>query len=357
MNSVTSNIVGLVLLAVIGSALAAGPAAVPLGTAKNFAILTETGVSTVPGSVVSGNVGVSPITAAALTGFSLVQDISGQFWTSTQIDGRAMGASDAVPTPALLTVAVSDMQAAYTDAMSRPNPDFVDLNAGIIGGLILVPGLYKWTAGVTISANITLAGGAADTWIFQISETLTQAANVHINLIGGALSQNIIWVVAGTVSVGVAAVFQGNILAKTNVVFQTKAIDGGCIYAQTELALGMATVLCSGAVHSAACTTSPALCYTVAFENLDDSIVADDYLGFILTDTVEECICSCSGECTFVNAYHDNDAIEKNSTMLTCAYYAACHTAAEATNPGGQTGPDGGLGTVASSGGYCLEGC
>jgi hypothetical protein len=60
-----------------------------------------------------------------------------------------MGASDAIPTPALLTVAVLDMQAAYTDAMSksfmltlgrsfilityfsgRPLPDFVDLKAG-----------------------------------------------------------------------------------------------------------------------------------------------------------------------------------------------------------------------------------
>ncbi|KAJ6459820.1 hypothetical protein DFH09DRAFT_1012472 [Mycena vulgaris] len=357
MPSVTTNIMGLVLLAAVGPTLAAGPAAVLLGTAKNFSVLTKTGVSTVPGSAVSGNVGVSPITAAALTGFSLTQDVSGQFWTSAQIDGRAMGATDAAPTPAILTVAVLDMQAAYTDAMSRPNPDFVELKAGAIGGSILVPGLYKWTTVVTISTDITLAGGPSDTWIFQISGTLAQAVGVHINLIGGALSQNVIWVVAGTVSVAATAVFQGNILAATNVVIGTKAIDGGCIYAQTELALGMATVLCAGAIHSATCTTNSAPCYTVAFENLDASIVADDYLGFTLTDTVEECICSCSGECTFVNAYHDNNAIGKNSTMLTCAHYAACHIAAEATNSGGQTGSDGSLETVSSSDGYCLQGC
>ncbi|KAJ7871311.1 hypothetical protein B0H13DRAFT_1039526 [Mycena leptocephala] len=119
----------------------------------------------------------------------------------------------------------------------------------------------------------------------------------------------------------------------------------------------MATVLCSGAVHSAACTTDSAPCYTVAFADLDASIEADGYLGFTLTDTVEECICSCSGECTFVNAYHDNNAIGKNSTMLTCAFYDACHAAAEATNFGGQTGPDGSPGTISSSDGYCLQGC
>jgi hypothetical protein len=71
MTSITSNILRLMLLvhtpvlppfffhsypshkAVISSALAAGPAPFLLGTAKNFAILTETGVSIVPGSAVS----------------------------------------------------------------------------------------------------------------------------------------------------------------------------------------------------------------------------------------------------------------------------------------------------------------
>jgi hypothetical protein len=67
-----------------------------------------------------GNVGVSPATITSVTGFSLVQDVSTQFWTSTQVDGRVMGSTDGLPTPGLLTVAVLDMQAAFTDAMSKP---------------------------------------------------------------------------------------------------------------------------------------------------------------------------------------------------------------------------------------------
>lgn len=51
-----------------------------------------------------------------LTGFSLVADPSDTFWTSTQVNGRLMGASDREPTPGLLTAAVGDMQTAYTDA-------------------------------------------------------------------------------------------------------------------------------------------------------------------------------------------------------------------------------------------------
>ncbi|KAJ7874137.1 hypothetical protein B0H13DRAFT_1894689 [Mycena leptocephala] len=210
------NIFGLVLLATAGCAFAAGPAPVLLGTAGNFAILAKTGVSSVPNSAVSGNVGVSPATITSVTGFSLVQDVSTQFWTSTQVDGH------------------------------RPGPNFVELNAGLIGGSILTPGLYKWTTAVTISTDITIAGGPADTWIFQISGTLTQAPNVHITLTGGALSSNIIWVVAGTVAIGANAVFEGNILAQTNVVMGTDAIDFGCIYAQTEVALLEATVMCEG---------------------------------------------------------------------------------------------------------------
>ncbi|KAJ6483306.1 hypothetical protein C8R45DRAFT_1149218 [Mycena sanguinolenta] len=239
-------IVGLVLLATVGCAFAAGPAPVLLGTAGNFAILAKTGVSSVPNSDVSGNVGVSPATITSVTGFSLTQDVSTQFWTSTQVDGRVMGSTDGLPTPALLTVAVLDMQTAFTDAMNRPNPNFVELKAGLIGGSILTPGLYKWTTAVSISTAITIAGGPADTWIFQISGTLTQAPNVHITLTGGALSHNIIWAVAGTVQVGANAVFEGNILAQTNVIMGTDAIDFGCIYSQTAVALLEAMVLCGG---------------------------------------------------------------------------------------------------------------
>ncbi|KAJ7169291.1 hypothetical protein C8R43DRAFT_876412 [Mycena crocata] len=313
--------------ATIGSTLAAGPVPVLLGTAANFAILAKTGVSTVPDSAVGGNVGVSPATSSSLTGFSLVQDLSRQFWTSTQVDGDLMGATDALPTPGLLTIAVLDMQAAFVDAMNRPLPDFVELKAGLIGGSILVPGLYKWTTGVTISTDITLAGGPGDNWIFQISGTLVQAENVRMTLVGGALSQNIIWVVGSTVTVGTTAIFEGNILAQTDVVVGTNAIDRGCIYAQTSVTLQKATVSCNGgnavpppsssagssslpptsipassttpptsstptsssptATHSAECTATVAPCYSVAFENLDGSIHGDDYLTYILTDTVD----------------------------------------------------------------------
>ncbi|KAJ6614398.1 hypothetical protein B0H10DRAFT_1950763 [Mycena sp. CBHHK59/15] len=311
----------VVLLATIGYSLAASPARVLLGSAGSFAILARSGVFTVPNSAITGDVGVSPATVASLTGFDLVQDASGQFWTSAQVKGRLMGSTDAPPTPGLLAAAVLDMQNAFADAMNRPSPDFFGLKDGQtncrIGGSNLVPGIYKWTTGVTISTGITLTGGPADTWIFQISGSLNQAANVNITLLGGALPQNIFWAVAGTVTLNNNTIFQGNILTKTNVDIGITAVDNGCIYAQTAVFMKEAAVLCAGGAvapppsssaptappttsatptNTAATTTvtpkctptaASASCATVAFENLNASIQGDDFRTFTLTDTAE----------------------------------------------------------------------
>ena len=65
----------------------AGPGpgtAVELGTAGDFAILAKSGISTVPTSAVTGDVGVSPAAASYITGFSLTLDSSNEFATSTR---------------------------------------------------------------------------------------------------------------------------------------------------------------------------------------------------------------------------------------------------------------------------------
>ena len=67
------------------------------------------------------------------------------------------------------------MELAYTDAAGRSSPNFTELGGGEIGGLTLVPGLYKWGTVVLISTNVTLSGGPNDVFIFQIAGTLTQA--------------------------------------------------------------------------------------------------------------------------------------------------------------------------------------
>jgi len=225
-----------------GALAAKGPAVVNLGTAGNYAILAKTGVSTVPASTVTGDIGLSPAAASFLTGFSLTADSTNVFSTSPQIVGQAFAANYAVPTPTNLTTAVSDMQTAYVDAASRPTPDFLNLEAGNIGGLTLAPGLYHWTSSVTIPTSVTINGGANDVWIFQTTGDLTQSSATNIILSGGAQAKNIFWQIAGQVTVGTGAHFEGTMLCKTQVTLQTGATMNGRILAQTLVALQQATV-------------------------------------------------------------------------------------------------------------------
>jgi hypothetical protein len=225
-----------------GTATAVGPAPVGLGAAGDFVVLAKTGISTVPASVVTGNIGLSPAAASFITGFSLVADATNTFSTSTQVTGKVYAATDAPPTSSNLTSAVGNMEGAYTDAASRPTPDFLELGSGNLGGKTLAPGLYKWTSTLTLPENVTFMGGADDVWILQTSGDVSMTAAKNVTLAGGAQAKNIFWQVAGKVTVGAGAHFEGIILCKTQVTLQTGATMNGRVLAQTQVALQQATV-------------------------------------------------------------------------------------------------------------------
>jgi len=209
---------------------------IDLKSAYDFTLLSKTGISTTGLTEIHGNVGVSPAASTYLTGFGLVMDSSNQFSTSSLVVGNIYAPNYAVPTPTMMTTAISDMEAAYTDGAGRA-PDYVGLYAGNIGGQTLAPGVYKWTTSVTINNHITLNGSATDTWIFIISGNVSQAADVTIILSGGAVAENIVWVVAGLVDIGARAHFEGTILCMTSVHFQTSATLNGRILSQTAITL------------------------------------------------------------------------------------------------------------------------
>ena len=142
-----------------------------------------------------------------------------------------------VTDPTLLTEAVGDMETAYTDAAGRTLPDFINLGGGMIGGLTLVPGLYKWTTRVLISSDVTLSGGPDDVWIFQIAGTLTQADATRMILNGGARPRNIFWQTSGAVAIGTTAHFEGVLLAKTKIAMKTGASANGRLLSQTAVTL------------------------------------------------------------------------------------------------------------------------
>ena len=64
----------------------------------------------------------------------------------------------------------------------------------------------------------------------------------RITLTGGALAKNIFWQVAGAVSIGTTAHFEGIVLAKTMVAVKTGASVNGRLLAQTAVTLQMNTI-------------------------------------------------------------------------------------------------------------------
>ncbi len=236
-----------------GSETMAAQAPVNLGAAGNFSILAKSGISTVPASAVVGDMGVSPIDSTAITGFSLSLTAGNSFATSSQVTGKIYAADFSIPTPAYLTTAIGDLLTAYNDAAGRSNPDFTELGAGEIGGLTLVPGLYKWGTSVSITSDVTLNGGPNAVWIFQIAEKITQANGTKIVLAGGAQAKNIFWQSFGNVAIGTTAHFEGILITQTSISLATGASINGRLLAQTAVTLD------ANAVHAPATTTEPTL--------------------------------------------------------------------------------------------------
>jgi hypothetical protein len=224
---------------------------VGLGTAGNYVILSKTGISTVPDSVITGDIAVSPIVATAITGFSLTAHSTNVYSESTQVIGEVFAANYAVPTPADLTTAVSNMETAYTDAAGRSSTE-ARTNIGSGGHLpatnkdgtvtLMTPGVYKFGSDVVISGDITFSGGAAEIFIIQITGSLELHDNTSVILSGGALAKNIFWQVAGAVEVGAGAHMKGILLVQTYVLFETGSSLSGRVLAQTRCDLQVATI-------------------------------------------------------------------------------------------------------------------
>jgi len=217
-------------------------APVNLSTAGNYAILAASGISSVPKTTITGDIGVSPISGTAITGFGLVMDATNVFSTSTEVTGKVYASDYAGPTASNLTTAVNDMRTAYTDAAGRA-ANYTELYTGDLSGKTLTPGVYKWGTGVSINSDVILNGGPEDVFIFQIAKGITQAPNTKVTLTGGVQAKDIFWQSSQTVAIQTGAHFEGIVLGATNISLGTKASINGRLLAQTAVTLIKNTVV------------------------------------------------------------------------------------------------------------------
>jgi hypothetical protein len=234
-------------------AYAAGPAAVDLLSlsTNSFVILSKAGVTNTGShtSVVTGNVGSSPITAAAMDNLFCTELSGTMYGVDAAYTGSGSTSCFAGNPPlsnkTLVDNAVLDMETAYNDAAGRTNPTANGLGGGDIGGMTLAPGLYKWTTSVTIPVNLTLSGGPDDVWIFQIAGNLTVGSagsiptGIKVILAGGAKASNVFWQVGGVsgATLGTYSTFNGTILSAKQINIQTGAVLNGRALAQTQVTL------------------------------------------------------------------------------------------------------------------------
>jgi hypothetical protein len=226
-----------------------GLEAVDLGTAGNYAILTKAGITTTLVTDITGDIAVSPIGGTAMTGF-VTTTTGAAFEESPFVTGSMFASNYAVPTPSTLTVAVLNMQTAYTDAASRPNADGarINLGAGSLGGVLpggpdapLTTGVYTFGTDVLLKGDIHFQGGRDDVFIIQTSGSVVQSGGYKVILdttaAGTPQAENIFWQVAGLVKVEASAHMKGILLVATAVNFITSASLEGRVLAQTACTL------------------------------------------------------------------------------------------------------------------------
>lgn len=211
---------------------AASPAPVNLGTADPFAILAGTPkIANTPPSVITGNVGLSPASAAAST--VACSDLTGtsKFYTVDAAGGSA-GPPCQVVDPVLLTGAKNDLTNAFTDVQNRVVTNTVPTE---LGGHTYGPGVYdssSTTFGITAGAGPLILDGQGNpnaVFIFEMnsgSTGLTVGPGSQVQFAGGAQACNVFWRVT-TASIDTTAVFKGTILALTSItVNQGANIEG-----------------------------------------------------------------------------------------------------------------------------------
>ena len=203
---------------------AAGLEPVNLRSAARFTILAGASITTTGGGTINGDVGASPIAGSAI------------HLTQAQVNGAiyavdASGPAGSRINPSLLQTAKSDLTTAYNDAAGRtpiPSGPFLNPGAGNIGGLNLIPGLYKFTSTAMITgSDLTLTGGPDDVWIFQIASDLQVGSGIKLILAGGAQPRNIFWQVGTSAVIETFAVFAGTIMADQSVVMKTSSAMQG----------------------------------------------------------------------------------------------------------------------------------
>jgi hypothetical protein len=189
---------------------------VPLGAAGPFSILAASGITNIPTSMITGNVGLSPAGAASITGFSMPASCP-EIIDTLYVVGPG-GPACAMQDPPLLDMAKLAAIAAYGNAVNavRGTPAAI---SGNLNGLTLYPGLYESGTSIEISAAGSLfldaQGDSSAVFIIRSATTITTEATSQVVLTKGANANNIFWTAGSAITLGTGSRMSGTMIAAT----------------------------------------------------------------------------------------------------------------------------------------------
>jgi hypothetical protein len=224
----------VVTLSATGTASAATPTTINLGTAAAASVIAGSAVTNTGPSILAADLDTAPATASSITGFPPGTILG----TEHADDGVAQNAQ-------------SDLTTAYNAAASAPstaNETGVDL-----GGQTLTEGVYTASTAMSLTGPVplTLTGSASSVFIFQAGTTLTTGSASSVVLTGGVQACNVFWQVGSSATLGTTTSFQGNILALTSI-----SVGTGSTIAGRALARNGAVTLDDDTFTAPSCNTT-----------------------------------------------------------------------------------------------------
>jgi hypothetical protein len=187
-----------------------------LGAALTFAIFAGTTITNVPnvGTYLLGDVGTFP--GSAIDGFP-PGVISGNTYSAGAYAGIVAG----------------DITIAYNNATAQSSTH--TLSGTDLGGLTLIPGVYKFGSSAALSAGqlfLDAQGDVDAVWIFQIGSSLNVAGSTGMFFTSGlGNANNVFWAVGTSATLKADVSFIGNILADTSISCNARAAVNGRLLA------------------------------------------------------------------------------------------------------------------------------
>jgi hypothetical protein len=199
-------------------------APVPLGTAAGFAVLAGSTITNTGATTINGDLGLSPGTS--VTGFP---------------PGAVNGTSHVADAAAVQ--AQNDLTAAYIDAAGRPTTATIPVE---LGGTTQTPGVYSspaGTFGITGTLTLDAQGDPNAVFIFKAASTLITASASSVNLVNGAQSSNVFWLVGSSATLGTYSILRGSILALASITVTTGvSVDGRTLARNAAVTLDTDTI-------------------------------------------------------------------------------------------------------------------